>query len=84
MVAIISGASAWFIGFLLGALFTAPQNKEMEVLVNGKTEMVGQINALQTETQKLQRENENLKKENQGLKDKLIMTYEVEKETKIF
>jgi|GEM_PF-3746404 len=87
-VAIISGAIAWIIGFLLGALFTLPQNKEMELLVKAKTEMTQQIKVLQTQKEELQTQKDELIRGNaqlQGqivdLKDRLINAYDVEKKT---
>jgi regulator of replication initiation timing len=87
-VAIISGAIAWIIGFFLGALFTLPENREMESLVNAKTEMAQQIKVLQTQKEVLQTQKEELIRGNaelQGqivdLKNRLISAYEVEKKT---
>ena len=84
VVAIVSGALAWVVGFLLGALFTVPQNKEMEELVNAKAEMTRQVQILQTEKEKLVKNGAQLKKQALELKDKLLRAYEVEKETEIF
>lgn len=83
-VALISGALSGIIGFLLGALFTVPQNKEMEELVNAQTEMTQQVQSLQNETGNLIQGNAQLEKEILELKDKLLRAYEVEKETNIF
>jgi cell division protein FtsB len=70
MIALISGALTFIIGFLLGALFTVPQNREMEELVNAKTEMSKKIELLQKDNKKLDEENLLFKKEVQDLKDK--------------
>jgi hypothetical protein len=87
-VAIISGAIVGIIGFLLGSLFTLPQNREMELLVKAKTEMAQQIKVLQTQKGELQTQKEELIRGNaqlQGqivdLKDRLINAYDVEKKT---
>ena len=83
-VALISGALTGVIGFLLGALFTVPQNKEMEELVNAKAEMTQQVQVLQAEKERLIESGSQLKKQVLELKDKLLRAYEVEKETEIF
>ena len=83
-VALISGALTGVIGFLLGAIFTVPQNKEMEELVNAKAEMTQQVQALQAEKEKLGESGTQLKKQVLELKDKLLKAYEIKEETKIF
>ncbi len=87
-VAVVSGAIVGIIGFLLGSLFTLPQNREMEKLVNAKTKMAQQITVLQTQKENLQTQKEELIQNNaqlQGqivdLKDRLLSAYDVEKKT---
>lgn len=83
-VALISGALAGVFGFLLGSLFTLPQNKEMEELVQTKNEMTLQIKMLSNEKESLIKSNETLKKDILGLKDKLLKAYDVETEPSLF
>ena len=83
-VALISGALTGIIGFLLGAIFTVPQNKEMEELVNARAEMTQQVLALQFEKEELVESGSKLKRQVLELKDKLLRAYEIEKETEIF
>ncbi len=79
LVALVSGALAGMIGFLLGAVFTVPQNKEMEELVNAKAEMTQQIQDIQNENKQLILSSIRQEKQIRDLKDKLLRAYEIEK-----
>lgn len=84
LVAIVSGALAFVIGFMLGALFTVPQNEEMEELVNTKAEMAQQIQDIQTENKQLILSSTRQEKQILDLKNRLLRAYEIEKETDSF
>lgn len=82
LVALVSGALASMVGFLLGAVFTVPQNKEMEELVNAKAEMAQQIQDIQNENKQLILSGTRQEKQILDLKNRLLRAYEIEKETK--
>ena len=84
LVAIVSGALAFVIGFMLGALFTVPQNEEMEELVNTKAKMAQQIQAIQKENKQLIVSGTQQERQIRDLKDKLLRAYEIEKEPDSF
>ena len=84
LIALISSALAWVIGFLLGAVFTVPQNKEMEGLLNSKNEMTQQVASLQSENLELLQSTTTLEGQVRDLKNKLLKAYEIEKETSKF
>lgn len=84
VVALVSGAFAWVIGFLLGALFTVPQNKEMEELVNSKVAMVQQIQDIKNENKQLILSSARQEKQILELKNRLLRAYEIEKEADSF
>lgn len=81
LVALVSGALAGMVGFLLGAVFTVPQNKEMEELVNTKAAMVQQIQDIKNENKQLIVSGARQEKQILDLKNRLLRAYEIEKET---
>ena len=83
-IALISAALAGVVGFLLGALFTVPQNKEMEDLINSKERLSQEVQTLETELKNLNNSNTTLEEQVVRLKDKLLKAYEIEKEASIF
>jgi len=84
LIALISSALAGIMGFLLGGIFTVPQNKEMEELLNSKNEMTQQIISLQSENGKLIQNTTKLEGQVRDLKNKLLTAYEIEKEASKF
>jgi len=81
LVAIVSGALAFVVGFMLGSLFTVPQNEEMEELVNTKAEMAQQIQDLQTERKRLILNTTRQEQQILDLKNRLLRAYEIKEET---
>ena len=82
-ITIISIVFSLLIGFLVGAFLTVPQNKEMEQLVNAKSEMTQQIKSLNAEKEELHKENGKLKKQVVVFKDRLLQAYQVEQTAEI-
>lgn len=83
-VGLMSAAIAGVIGFLLGALFTVPQNREMEELLNIKTELTAntvtmsyQIDSLLNENKKLVQSHDQLRNQNNDLRERLLKAYEL-------
>jgi len=79
-VALVSGALAGMVGFILGALFTVPQNKEMEELVRVRAEMVQQLQELENKNRLLISSATQYERQIRDLKDRLLRAYEIEKE----
>ena len=82
LIAIISGALTFVIGFMLGSIFTVPQNKEMEDLINAKTALTEQISTLEFEAKQLNAKNIDMGKLNRDLKERLLRAYEINEKTK--
>ena len=82
MVALITAAFAWIIGFASGAFFTKPQNIEMEKLVNNKNELINKVAKSNTENESLRKQIKRIEEQNAAMKEKLFDAYQQLNENK--
>jgi len=76
LVGLISTAFALVIGFACGATLTAPQNSQMEKVVNEKKAMKETVTNLEQQIQSLKSDVKMLQGQNQQLKDRLLRAYQ--------
>ena len=76
LVGIISAAFSLTIGFVCGALLTAPENSQMEALLQKNEDLKKQMDEITAENDELYDQTEILKDRVQNLKDTLLQTYE--------